>query len=39
MKMNYCGLDLDRDKPRLYKELKKSIAKIYQDVDGDIWTS
>ena len=36
-KITYRGLDFDRDKPRMYKELRELMAKIYQDVDMKIF--
>ena len=35
--MTYRGLDFDGDKPRMYKELRESMAEIYQDVDVKIF--
>ena len=36
-KITYRGLDFDGDKPRMYKELRELMAKIYQDVDVKIF--
>ena len=36
-KMTYRGLGFDGDNPRMYKELRESMAKIYQDVDVKIF--
>ena len=36
-KMTYRGLDFDGDKPRMYKELRESMAEVYQDVDVKIF--
>ena len=36
-KMTYRGLAFDGDNPRMYKELRESMAKIYQDVDVKIF--
>ena len=35
--MTYRGLDFDGDKPAMYKELRGSMAEIYQDVDVKIF--
>ena len=35
--MIYRGLDFDGDKPRMYKELRESMAEVYQDVDVKIF--
>ena len=35
--MTYRGLDFDRSKPRMYKELRESMAESYQDVDVKIF--
>ena len=37
IKMTYRGLDSDGDNPRMYKELRETMAKIYQDVDVKIF--
>ena len=34
--MTYRGLEFDGDKSRMYKELRESMAEIYQDVDAKI---
>ena len=36
-KITYRGLDFDGDKPRMYKELRESMAEVYQDVDVKIF--
>ena len=35
--MTYRGLGFDGDNPQMYKELRESITKIYQDVDVKIF--
>ena len=35
--MTYCGLGFDGANPRMYKELRESMAKIYQDIDVKIF--